>query len=571
MLYRQYDSDLNKLEHRLDSIKISTLPSIETSLWDFNDQQVQTTVDSLMNLDDVIRVEVRGFTWDGKPNNFIANNSKKTNNNVLQKTFPIIRNRNHKETRLGELYVVASLESVKQNLWDQTKFIVITQSIKTFIITSLILILIRNLFMRHLYTISKHTHTLTLHNGYNPLELDRKTPKSPDELDQVVDTLNEMHLSLIEEQKREIELEKDRAFAQATLQAKSEFLSHMSHEIRTPMNGVIGLLDLLDGDNLNTKQKRYLQLIQKSGQSLLSIINDILDLSKIEANKLNLSKTEFLIYDLINECTSIYTASALEKNITITENIQDDLKCVYLGDSLLIKQILLNLISTSDKHTCDGNITVQVQTSNTKPPKEGQINLQFSVKDSGTGIEDKNKNRIFEAFEQGDNESVSQGTGLGLSICKKLVDLMNGEIGLNSDLGEGSEFWFTIPVEVTKKTKLVEKEEQTLHNGQNSDFTNFADKKILAVEDNDVNQQVIESLLNSLGITPVVVSNGEEALKLITEKQRQFAIILMDCEMPIMDGFEASKRIRAFEKEHNKKHCIIDSLFVYHDQKHNNK
>jgi len=267
MLYRQYDSDLNKLEQRLDSIKISTLPSIEKSLWDFNDQQVQTTVDSLMNLDDVIRVEVRGFTWDGKPNNFIANNSKKTNNNVLQKTFPIIRNRNHKETRLGELYVVASLESVKQNLWDQTKFIVITQSIKTFIITSLILILIRNLFMRHLYTISKHTHTLKLHNGYNPLELDRKTPKSPDELDQVVDTLNEMHLSLIEEQKREIELEKDRAFAQATLQAKSEFLSHMSHEIRTPMNGVIGLLDLLDGDNLNTKQKRYLQLIQKSGQS----------------------------------------------------------------------------------------------------------------------------------------------------------------------------------------------------------------------------------------------------------------------------------------------------------------
>ncbi len=571
LLYRQYDTDVGILERRLNSIKISTIPSIEKSLWEFNDLQAQTTIDGLMNLDDVVHVEVVAFNWDGETKILSAKGSQTADHNIIQQVYPIIKTRPNEEIHLGDLIVSASLKRVYEQLWQQAGFIILSQVIKTTIITLIILLLIRQFLTRHLLTIAQHTKSLKLYAGYNPLDLGRKQSSGPDELDQVVDTLNQMQLTLLEEQKRELRLEKDRAFAEASTQAKTEFLSHMSHEIRTPMNGVLGLIDLLEDDNLNHEQQRHIELIRKSGKSLLAIINDILDLSKIEANKLNLVKKEFSIHTLVQECCSLYMTAAREKNISIVSKVSDDLPEVLVADPLRIKQILLNLLSNAVKYTDYGEVEIKVFPQWTSKADSKELQLHISVNDTGIGIEESHKQRIFEAFEQAADKEVSHGTGLGLSICKKLLKLMNGEIGLNSTLGEGSEFWVLIPVELyvepERQNQILTHEKEK---PEQDDFSLIARKQVLVVEDNAINQQVIKSLLDKLNIFPDIASNGEDALKLI-KQDNYYPIILMDCEMPIMDGFEASRSIREIEKDKGWKPARIISLSAHHDDRHHAK
>lgn len=570
LLYRQYESDIDKLEQRLNSIKLSTLPTLSSSLWEFNEQQVQTIADSLMNLDDVVLVEVKTYTWDGKGKIIKARHAKPLTKNILTSEFPIERMEDGEIFDLGTLTIVTTLDNVRKNLWQQAVYIFITQGIKTFIITSLILLLLRYLLVRHLKQIYQYTRKLNLNNGHNPLVLDRKQNAQGDELDQVVDTINEMHLSLIEEQQRELELQKQKAFAEARAQAKSDFLTHMSHEIRTPLNGIVGLLDLLDEDNLNEKQKTYLQTIQTSSQSLIQIINDILDLSKIEASKLSLRQETFSISHLIRECTNLYTASAKEKNIHITEDIDASLKHKFVGDPLRIKQILLNLLSNAIKFTEEGEIIIKVERDQLTNPKQKIHSLiKFSVIDTGMGIVDNNKTRIFEAFEHENN--TSQGTGLGLSICKNLCTLMGGDIGLNSRLNEGSEFWFSLPLQETKVNHQKAADQYIEPRSETLDFSKLEKAGVLVVEDNEVNQKVIKSLLNKLSIKPEIVNNGQEACDFKNKHANSYLVILMDCEMPVMDGFDASKYIRQQENEQQLTNSIIISLSAYSDQSYYRK
>ncbi len=570
MLFLQYESDVEKLNQRLESIRLSTLPSIEKSLWEFNDLQVQVLIDSLMTLGDIANVEVKAYTWDGQLKRMSAKGGKPQESSVLTKTFDIVRHEGGENITLGELYVEASLDNVHNNLWQQAKVIVITQGIKTLIITTVILLLVQALLTRHLHTIATHAKSLKLYSGYTPLELKRSKQIETDELDDVVDTLNQMQLSLLEEQRRELQLQKERSFAEANSKAKSEFLSHMSHEIRTPMNGVIGLLELMDGDNLNMEQKRYLELVKKSGQALMIVINDILDLSKIEANKLLLKKKCFSMSELINECTALYTASAKEKNIRIVENIDASFQFMLGGDPLRIRQILLNLISNAVKHTEDGEILITVTKEEDPQHRKDTVIARFSVKDTGEGIDEENQQRIFEAFEQG-NDETSKGTGLGLTICKKLCELMDGKLGLSSSLHEGSEFWFSLPLEEGDACNQSIVTTETEAPPKLMNFSELNEKGVLVVEDNLINQQVIDSLLKKLGIEAIIVENGLEACEFKEKHSNTFPLILMDCEMPVMDGFEASRNIRQQEQENQQQKSIIVSLSAYTDNAHKEK
>lgn len=323
-------------------------------------------------------------------------------------------------------------------------------------------------------------------------------------------------------------------------QAKSEFLANMSHEIRTPMNGVIGLTDLILLTPLSEKQKKFANMIRASGQILMGIINDILDFSKIDAGKLQIEKISVSLRDLVHMQIQLQMLRAEEKGLQIFCEWDQAIPTRLMADGCRIGQILTNLISNAIKFTEHGNILVRVQLE--KNESEERQWVRFSVQDSGIGLTKPQIEKLFQPFHQADGSTSRKygGTGLGLSISKKLVSLMEGEIGVESLPGHGSIFWFVLPLAAVSDDVLSKIDQpQAIAWPRNE----TQGSHILLVEDNAVNQMVAMSQLESLGYKCTAVANGSEALQKIT--QENFDLVLMDCHMPKMDGFEATRRIRA--------------------------
>jgi PAS domain S-box-containing protein len=330
-----------------------------------------------------------------------------------------------------------------------------------------------------------------------------------------------------------IEAEKNSLVA---AKVKSEFLANMSHEIRTPLNGIIGVTDLLENTSLNEEQKKFTNTIKNSGSMLLKIINEILDFSKIEAGKLEVEKNDFQVNQILEGQVSIVGPLAHEKNLQLTSYVDPQIPAMVRGDSGRIAQILLNLVNNAIKFTDSGTIDIRVELLS--ETKDG-LYLKFCVKDTGMGLSDEQKERIFTAFNQADGSTARRfgGTGLGLSISKKLTELMGGEIGVKSAPGEGSNFWFTIKLEHSTK--------QTVKETSKTPSTKTRSIRILVAEDNQVNQMIIKKMLEKLGHSVHVVSNGLEAVN--TYKEASYDMILMDHHMPVMDGMEATAIIRQME------------------------
>jgi signal transduction histidine kinase/DNA-binding response OmpR family regulator len=363
---------------------------------------------------------------------------------------------------------------------------------------------------------------------------------------------------MISRSQMEEEIEISRKEAELANDTKSRFLANMSHEIRTPLNGMVGTIALLSRTAMTNKQKQYTEILDKSTQSLIYLINNILDLSKVEAGKMELLIAPFAIKSLINDTVNEMESIAKEKGIEITTMLSSKIPEYYYGDFEKIRQVLLNLLSNSIKFTRIGKIEIIVE------DYTNDNLLKFSVKDTGIGIAKKNIIKIFEPFEQADNTITREfgGTGLGLSICKGIINLMGGDIWIESEEGVGTEVYFTVKVNEADDITLEKNSNYSLKNGYTTEGESEKAKRenkiiprknkkfnILIVEDNKINQIITSDILENNGHSYQVATNGNEAIELF--KKSNFDVILMDLQMPQMDGYVTTSIIRKMEKGMN--------------------
>ncbi|HKL18360.1 MAG TPA: ATP-binding protein, partial [Halalkalibaculum sp.] len=370
-------------------------------------------------------------------------------------------------------------------------------------------------------------------------ELLEQTQELNDELVQKKSQLEE-NVKKLEEAKKKVE---------EGSKAKTEFLSTMSHEIRTPMNAIIGMTNLLAKDNPREDQLEQLEILDFSAKTLLSLINDVLDFSKIESGKIEFEDLDFDLPYLLKGIIESFRFNTQKKGISLKLQVEDDVPEVLLGDSARLTQILNNLVSNAVKFTDEGEVKIGVKKTH---QDDNKVSLQFYVSDTGVGISKDKQEKIFESFtqERTDTSRIFGGTGLGLTISKKLVDLQGGSIRVESTKGEGSTFYVDLEYELGDESQV-----DKLQSDKRISSKSLEGIKVLLVEDNLINQKVMTRFLEKWHMEITVANNGNEAVDKVNEEH--FHIILMDLQMPMMDGYQSSQAIRTIDDQRKRNIPII--------------
>ncbi|MBF0444754.1 MAG: response regulator [Magnetococcales bacterium] len=379
-------------------------------------------------------------------------------------------------------------------------------------------------------------------------------------LNTIIDKLGLLTFEIYSQTREKVIAEQNRTLvelAESANRAKSLFLASMSHEIRTPIHAITGMGELLSEITLSNEGKEYVQIINHAGEALLALVNDILDYSKIEAGQFELEESPVDLRNLIGNTLSILFHKAQDKGLLLTHNVDENVPETIIADADRLRQILLNLIGNAIKFTSTGEISIQTTVLDEK--------IQISVSDSGIGIPKDKQEIIFEPFAQSDSSTRHQygGTGLGLTICSQLIQLMDGSIRVESQVGKGSRFYFEWPIKISQKKMITPKDKQ--HQKQyipskTSSLSKTA-KKILLAEDTPENRLLLTMFLKHTNWQIDEATNGAEAYQKFTTNP--YDLVLMDVEMPILNGYAATQSIRQWEKDHNLKRTPIIALTAH--------